>query len=109
MTYSIYQLPQLYSYSFMPFERAKESGFNIDHYTCVYHGSEIVYEDGSECDNPKEVLEYLFTKFNIDTPEDFHGHLLSTSDIVELIYDNKDEFYYCEPFGWEDVTTFCQF
>ena len=48
------------------------------------------------------LLEQVFEIFNIDRPEDFKGHSLSVSDIVKV--DNK--YYYCEIFGWKDITEY---
>ena len=44
-------------------------------------------------------LEELFKIFNIKIPEDFKGHSLSVSDIVEI--DGKN--YYCDFVGWEEL------
>ena len=37
--------------------------------------------------------------FNLSKPNDFHGHSLSVSDVVEL----DGEKYYVERFGWKKV------
>lgn len=55
----------------------------------------LVYEGDTEGD-----LDDLYQEFNINRPEDFKGHSLSTSDLVEL--DGK--FFYCDSYGWEEVT-----
>ena len=40
----------------------------------VYHGLLKV----------QDTLEELYIKFNIDCPEDFEGHSMSTSDVVNF-------------------------
>ena len=54
--------------------RGKEP--DIEHYDVVYTGTLPPYTDQSA------MLEGLYTKFNIDHPEDFRGHSMSMSDIV---------------------------
>ena len=55
----------------------------------------LVYEGDTEGD-----LDDLYQEFNVNHPEDFKGHSLSTSDLVEL--DGK--YFYCDSYGWEEVT-----
>lgn len=45
-------------------------------------------------------LDDLYTMFNVNHPEGFKGHSLSTSDLVEL--DGK--YFYCDSYGWKEVT-----
>ena len=67
---------------------------------CVY-----VYETEKE-----PSLDWLFALFNRfkeaepeapPTPEDFTGHSMSVSDIVET---PDGRLWYCDSFGWEEVT-----
>lgn len=59
-----------------------------------------VYEGNLEMTGPDiEILEKLFTMFNINHPEDFKGRSMSTSDIVLL----NDQYYYCDSYGWEKI------
>lgn len=83
------------SKNFMPW-RVLESigGFNITDYKEVY-SSELQ----TTIENKDELLEQIFEKFNLNHPEDFHGHSLSVSDVV--IIDN--EIYFCDSFGWKKV------
>lgn len=66
---------------------------------------EVVYEYEEDTNMPNEDLldTVIWPKFNRgtapETPSDFKGHSLSTSDIVEL--DGK--LYYCDSFGWIDI------
>ena len=100
MKYEIWQLKHehLRAYGFMDYEWACEHGFNLEHYEKVYEG-EIEVEE-----NAARTLENLFTKFNIDRPEDFKGHSLSVSDIV-VLGNNKLVCYkfYCDSLGWKKL------
>lgn len=106
MNYKIYQMQRSnkLTYHFMGWEFAKRYNFTLDDYNLVYEGQKITYKNGIECKDPMMCLEMLFTKFNIRRPSDFTGHSLSVSDVVELITDDKSKFYYCDSFGWEDIT-----
>lgn len=106
MQYKIYQLSHTgkFTYHFMPWEFAKRYNFSIADYTLVYSGDNICYKNGVECRNTETALEILFTKFNIRRPSDFTGHSLSMSDIVEITENNRSEFYYCDSFGWKNIT-----
>ena len=98
MKYKIYQLHDLHNcdYAFAnKFKEAKEKGFDINDYDVVYEGN-IEPEDEREDLTVFDYLENLFYIFNMEHPKDFHGHSLSTSDIVEL--DGKK--YYVEGIGW---------
>jgi hypothetical protein len=94
MKYKIKQLKDLRKseYAFMWWEMAKDK-FNIDDY-------EVVYEGEIEGTHPEVVLDRLFEIFNIKHPEDYRGHSLSVSDVVEL--DGVD--YYCDSIGWVNLS-----
>lgn len=81
--YEIYQLKEEYfhEYGFMSYDFLKEHDKEIhkDMYCSRYRDAEI----GIECSDG-EYLERLFTKFNMDRPEDFKGHSLSVSDVIIL-------------------------
>jgi len=95
MNYKIYQVdPHDCDYAFEWWSWAQDR-FNFKDYTLTYEG-EIEVEDVNK------TLEDLFTKFNIKRPQDFKGHSLSVSDIVEL--DGK--FYYCDNVGWTEITKY---
>ena len=94
--YKIYQLKSIAKtdYAFRDWDCAKRVGFSINDYKLVYSG---------ETEN-ENVLEELWAKFNIDHPEDFYGHSLSVSDVVAMSRDDNWRWYYCDDFGWKDVT-----
>lgn len=95
MNYKIYQTdPHTCDYTFEWWSWAKDS-FNFKDY-------ELVYEGEIEAEDTYEALEDLFRIFNVKRPEDFKGHSLSVSDIVEL--DGK--YYYCDNVNWTDITKF---
>ena len=92
MTYKIYQL--LPTYHTLLFEKYDNTEFNIENYKQVYDGN----IDAEE--NVIETLEKIYLMFNLSKLNDFHGHFLSISDVVEL----DGEKYYVERFGWKKVS-----
>ena len=92
--YRIFQLQNIHDclYAFMPWAAAKRY-ISLEDYKMVYEG-EIQAED------PDKALEELFIKFNTNHPNDFKGHSLSVSDLVEI----GDKLYYCDSTGWEEIT-----
>ena len=93
MKYRIKQIKDIRNceYAFMHYNWVKDQ-INLDDYEVVYEG-ELDY---SEMPN---ALEELFKIFNIKIPEDFKGHSMSISDIVEI--DGKN--YYCDMIGWKEL------
>lgn len=91
MKYKICQLKDVAGceYAFMNYNYAKTHGFSFDDYHVVYEGE---CPEGGDI----ETLENLFYKFNTQHPDDFKGHSLSVSDIVEL----DGLAYYCNSTGW---------
>lgn len=90
--FKIYQLPVENKAKYMDYEFVTENGIMpaLADYNMVYE---------SEADD-STTLDDLFRKFNVAHPADFKGHSLSVSDIVEM--DGK--YYYCDDYGWEEVT-----
>lgn len=78
--------------------RGKEP--DIEHYDVVYAGTLPPYTDQSV------MLESLYTKFNMDHPEDFRGHSMSVSDIVALKVENEVFFHYVDTFGFKELPDF---
>lgn len=91
MKYKIKQIKDLKNcdYAFEHYDWCKDK-INLNDYEVVYEGE---IEVTSSINN---TLEKLFEIFNIRHPEDFKGHSLSVSDIVEIDGNN----YYCDAFGW---------
>lgn len=71
----------------------KTAGFSMWDYKKVYEGD----IEGSE--NTAHLLDVIFQIFNLNHPEDFRGHSLSVSDVVEL----NGVKYYCDNDGWIDI------
>lgn len=102
-TYVIYQLkdsPDRRDYAFEPLDRLHERGRTADmqNYDKVYSGAL----------RPGENLERIYTRFNIDHPQDFTGHTLSVSDVVVLHQNGQDTAHYCDSFGFAEVPEFLQ-
>lgn len=49
-------------------------------------------------------LEALYTKFNMDHPLGYEGHSLSMSDVLELYDETGCTFYYCDTFGFKEIS-----
>lgn len=96
--YLIYQIkdPIKCDYAWMSWKIAKRD-INLMDYDCVY-------TDSIDGEDPIAVLENLYEMFNINHPDDFKGHSLSMSDIIVLFDDNGCKWYYCDSFGWRDIT-----
>lgn len=80
-----------------------EYKFNLNDYASVYSGK--LFDDNS---SKEEILEDLFFAFNVQIPDDFNGHSLSVSDIVVINSDDGNNYYYCDPFGWKNITKFVE-
>jgi len=93
MRYKIKQIKDIKNcdYAFEWWDWAKDK-FTLNDY-------EVVYEGEIDSVSPQHALEELFEIFNIRHPEDFRGHSLSVSDVVEL--DGKN--YYCDSIGWKEL------
>ena len=101
MEFRIYQLKNMREteYGFMGWDFAEDHGFKFEDYKRVYSG--LRRYNG---------LDDLFEEFNIYSPVDFRGHSLSVSDIVAVKREGGEwKWYYCDSFGWEDITvTVCK-
>ena len=64
-----------------------------------------IYEEvwSGEIPGKYKTLDGIFTMFNMYRPDDFHGHSLSVSDIVQTIDEPEIEngYYYCNSIGWK--------
>ena len=75
----------------------KTCGFSKLCYKKVYEG-DVHPASGAEV---SQVLDSIFETFNLHHPEDFRGHSLSVSDVVEL----NGIQYYCDSEGWVNIET----
>ena len=104
--YSIYQVKRGEEYSRLSFNSWNElKKFNLpfdkNNYEEVYGG---YVSDVSRSQGRGVILDNIYTKFNIDRPEDFRGHSLSVGDVI-VLEDNYDSFaFYVDSYGMADVT-----
>lgn len=68
------------------------------HYEPVYSGPMT----------PGMTLENIYTRFNIDHPQDFKGHSLSVSDVVVVQQGGQSTAHYVDSFGYKTVPEFLQ-
>lgn len=57
---------------------------------------------------PEAILEGLYTRFNLNRPDDFRGHSLSVSDVIALNQGGKTECYYTDSFGFYKLPAFLE-
>ena len=102
--YAIYQLKAVPENHALLFARLSElvQPVRKDSYEMVYTGP---IPDEKSADDPA-VLEDLFIRFNLQRPEDFHGHSLSVSDVVVLKREDEIRSYYTDSFGFEQLPDF---
>ena len=101
-TYTIYQLKDNtpVDYHFRPLDELQAKGLTV-----TMTNYEAVYTAPIE---PGTGLEDIYTKFNIDHPEDFKGHSLSVSDVVVLHQNGQDTAHYVDSYGFQKVPEFTQ-
>lgn len=102
-TFGIYQLAheeRTRDLRFEPYDRLQAVGHTIDraNYELVYTAP---LTEGTS-------LEDIFTRFNIDHPQDFKGHSLSVSDIVVLHQNGENTAHYVDSIGYKEVPEFLQ-
>ena len=95
ITFKIHQIKDIENtdYSFRNFNPAR---FNFKDYEERYEMEFVSDTDQTDT----EICETIFTIFNMRRPEDFKGHSLSVSDVIELNRQGKKKFYYCEMCGF---------
>ena len=100
--FAIYQMDTggEHTYQFMGFESAKKLGYTIEgkDYRMVYAAPWT----------PTITLEDIFERFNINRPNDFHGHSLSVSDVIVINRTAETKAYYVDSFGFEELPDFVQ-
>ena len=104
--YAIFQVKRGEEYSRLSFNSWNElKKFNIpfdkNNYEEVYGG---YVSDVSRSQGRGVILDNIYTKFNIDRPEDFRGHSLSVGDVIVLEDSNVSSAFYVDSFGMADVT-----
>ena len=100
-TYKIYQLKDNDENAFKMFEgwSNQPEPVSITDYDLVYEGNLADINGANE-------LENIYTKFNIDRPDDFKGHSLSISDVVVIEQDGQEQAYFVDRVGFQNVPDF---
>lgn len=96
-TYIVYQVKADEDFCFMRWGWAREHGWSFKPYKDVWNGSEEARDD-------YDLLNYLYELLNESHPAGFRGHSMSVSDVVMICDDDGSRYYYCDSFGWEDIT-----
>ncbi|RHT48807.1 DUF3849 domain-containing protein [Ruminococcus sp. AM29-26] len=95
--FAIYQMDSgdEHTYQFMGIESAKSLGYTIDgkDYRMVYAAPWM----------PTITLDDIFERFNINSPNDFHGHSLSVSDVIVINRGAEITAYYVDSFGFQEL------
>lgn len=102
-SYAIYQYHQVdnemgYQYMSLDFIEKMGMSVKVQDYQMMYQGVLEV----------QDTLEDLYIKFNIDRPEGFKGHSMSTSDVVILKRDGEMKAYYVNDIGFRELPAFIE-
>ena len=102
-SYAIYQYSQTHDemgYQYMSLDFIEKMGMSVkgQDYQMMYQGVLEV----------QDTLEDLYIKFNIDRPEGFKGHSMSTSDVVILKRDGEMKAYYVNDIGFRELPEFIE-
>jgi|GEM_PF-1346976 len=100
-TFDIYQIKPGDQYREIRFENSdylKLMGKGVDP-----ENYELVYSDRL---SHKMDLEAIFSKFNINRPDDFKGHSLSVSDIIVVNSKEGAKAHFVDSFGFKEVPEF---
>lgn len=98
-TYSIYQLKRTeHDLLFEDYASLERKGIkpNIAHYELIY----------TAVDNADSSLDEIYERFNINRPEDFRGHSLSVSDVIEKFDGEQSAAYYVDSCGFRFLPYF---
>ena len=119
--YAIYQLkpdPQYHSLRFASLSELRSLGRREGNHADAALGVtesryDIVYSDVlspalASCKTPESILEGLYTRFNLNRPDDFRGHSLSVSDVIALNLNGQTECYYTDSFGFYKLPSFLE-
>lgn len=119
--YAIYQLkpdPQYHSLRFSSLSELRSLnrregnpedaalGVTESRYDLVYSGALSPALAANR--TPEAILEGLYTRFNLNRPDDFRGHSLSVSDVIALNLNGQMECYYTDSFGFYKLPAFLE-
>lgn len=99
--YVIYQAKIRAPFTFLGWEMGnKIADWSFDPYRSVWNGTEEAADD-------MDLVNYLWEVFNVKYPVGYRARSLSVSDIirVEDTETNTVKYYYCDSFGWKDITS----
>lgn len=99
--YVIYQAKIGAPFTFLGWETGnKIADWSFDPYRSVWNGTEEAADD-------MDLVNYLWEVFNVKYPVGYRARSLSVSDIirVEDTETNTVKYYYCDSFGWKDITS----
>jgi len=99
--YVIYQAKVEAPFTFLGWEMAnKYANWSFVPYRSVWNGIEEARDD-------MDLVNYLWEVFNEKYPVGYRARSLSVSDIVrvENMGTNEIKYYYCDSFGWKDITS----
>ena len=103
MKFKILQLKHeekiIQKYGFMDYDYASRHGFSLNDYEVTYE-DQMPYNPKSEFESMDSWLNSIFVMFNMDRPEDFNGHSMSVSDIIQT---EDGRMFYVEPIGWREI------
>lgn len=101
MTYELWQLPGGTPKAFMSLEKIKEVDFKD--YFLAYTGELTEAVDISKVHS---LLEALYFKFNEQHPADYYARSMSVSDLVHIVSEGVDKWFFCNSFGFEELPDF---
>lgn len=120
-SYAIYQLkpePRYHSLRFASLSELRSLGQRDGNFANAAHSVtesryDLVYSSAlspalAANRTPEAILEGLYTRFNLNRPDDFHGHSLSVSDVIALNLNGKMECYYTDSFGFYKLPAFLE-
>ena len=99
--FSIYQLKdgdKLHYHRFASFNELKKKDLKIE-----ANNYELIYTDNLQ---ENDTLDTIYSKFNIDRPDDFKGHSLSISDIIVMEKDGEISSHYVDKTGFKELPVF---
>ena len=101
--FAIYQARENEDVQFMDFASISEQHMDVTEFNYNLKYADVL---GNNVSNPSEVLERIYTRFNVERPSDFYGHSLSVSDVIVLNYNQMHEAYYCDSVGYQKLDNF---
>ena len=97
--YQVKETPKCYMFAYRSWEMIRDN-FDFNNYKEVWNCN--FENDIASIPSTNNIwnLDKIFETFNVNHPRNFHRHSLSVSDIVKL----DNEYFFCDSFGWENIT-----